>query len=100
MNITSLLCLFSLSKGASVGNTQLGISEPMAWPSCLLLRLMPECHARRMVGGNAREQAVLCHAGLGSAQVLDLTVGVRGLVCQTTPDIHNIRDPSLFPLLK
>lgn len=53
MNITSLLCLFSLFKGASVGNTQPGISEPMAWPSCLFLQLMPGCHARHMVGGNA-----------------------------------------------
>ena len=96
MNITSLLCLFSLSKGASVGNTQPGISEPMAWPSCLLLWLMPGCRAQRMVGGNAREQAVLCHAGLGSAQVLDLIVGVRGT--SLPDDSRHPRHLPPFPL--
>lgn len=100
MNTTSLLCLFSLSKGASVGSTQPGISEPMAWPSCLLLQLMPGCRARHIVGGNACEQGALCLAGLGSAKVLDLTVGVQGLVCRTAPDIRDLRNPSLSPLLQ
>lgn len=82
-----------------MGSTYPGMSKPMGCPSCLLLQLMPGCRAQRTVGGNAREQGVVCLAGLGTAKVLDLTVGVRGLVCRTmAPDVCDIRKPPLSPL--
>lgn len=100
MSTICLLCPCSLFRGASVGQNsarnlwhQSQSPGPMVWTSCLSLQLGPGHSTGHMVGSNTLEQSVLCLPGLGSAKILDRTIGLWVLVSLNSP-----RPPRHFPL--